>query len=202
MKNMKTVLATLAVVALATSAMAVQTQTIWVSDSGGGISLVPAVSTSGSVIYSGGDTFWTVVISTGVASPPAIGQGTLSAPVLDLNVQATSSGIGGSGSHPLSITFGADGYGPTVGTFSGIMSGHLVSGTGQAMTFNTYHDASPIVTPPGTLLTTESFPGGATYTGTAVSGAVNLASPYALEEVVTLQAAVGGASYSLDGSLV
>jgi hypothetical protein len=202
MRSIKTLLATMAVVALATSAMAVQTQTIWVSDSGGGISLVPAVSTSGSVLYSGSDSFWTVVISTGVASPPAVGQGTLSAPVLDLNVQATSAGGANASLHPLSITFGADGYGPTLGTFSAIMSGHLVSGSGHAMTFNTYWDTSPIATPPGTLLTTESFPGGATYTGTEVSGSQNLLAPYSLEEVVILQANANGASYSLDGSLV
>jgi hypothetical protein len=204
MNRIKTVLATLAVVACAVSAMAIQNQTIWVSDSGGGISLVPATSTSGAVVYSGGDAFWTVVISTGVASPPAVGQGTLTAPVLDLNVQATSAGGANASLHPLSITFGADGYGPTAGMFNGIMSGHVVSGSGQSMTFNTYYEANntPIANPSATLLTAQSFPDGATYNGTATSGAVNLAALYALEEVVTLQANANGATYSLDGSLI
>lgn len=204
MKSIKSVLATLAVVACAASAMAVQTQTIWVSDSGGGISLTPATSTSGSVIYSGSDSLWTVVISTGVASPPAVGQGTLTAPVLDLNIQATSAGGSTASAHPLLITFGADGYGPTAGQFLATMSGHLVSGTGHALTYNTYSEANntPIANPSATLLTTMSFPGGATYNSMTTSGAVSLASPYALEEVVTIQANSSGASYSLDGSLV
>jgi hypothetical protein len=204
MKSIKTLLATLAVVACAASAMAVQTQTIWVSDGGGGISLVPSTSTSGSVVYSGSDAFWTVVISTGVASPPAVGQGTLSSPVLDLNVQATSVGGDPGNLHALIVTFGADGYGPTLGSFLGRMSGHAASGAGQTVTLNTYYKANniPVANPSTTLLTASgALSNPLSYDSLTGSGPVNLAALYALEEVITIQSAAAGASYSLDGSL-
>jgi hypothetical protein len=201
MKSIKTVLATLAVMVWAGSAVATMTQTIWVNDNGGGLSTTPATSASGVVVYSSSDTFWTVVISTGTASPPASGQGTTFAPVMDLNVQAISSAINSVDSHPLTITFGADGYGPTVGQFLAIMSGHLVSGTAHAVTYNTYYDVSPIVSPPGTLLTA-SGPLVSSFNGSWTSSVVSLASPYSLEEVITIQASpTEAASYSLDGSI-
>jgi len=209
MKSLKMALVALAMVALAVSAMAIQNQVIWVTDGGGGISLTPVTSTSGVVTYTGNDSYWTVVVSTGTAYPPATGQGTLGSPVMDLTVAATSSGISGAGSHPLSITFGADGYGPTSGTFASWMTGHLVSGTANSVLFNTYDTVSPIAppgsTPPaGTLLTTSGAMSGPLYnSGTIVSSTVALAAPYGLEEYVDIQAAAGSpTTYSLDGSLL
>jgi hypothetical protein len=202
MKSIKTLLATVAVVACAASAMAIQTQTIWVSDGGGGISVVPVTSTSGVVSYAGSDAFWSVVVSTGTSYPPAIGPGSITAPVMDLSVTATSVGGASSSLHPLSITFGADGFGPTAGVFLGLLSGHVVSGTANSLTFNTYHDTSPIATPPGTLLTTSGALAGPTYSSSVLSGPMNLASPYALEEVFVIQGGLNSASYSLDGSLI
>jgi hypothetical protein len=206
MKSMKTVLAALAVVALAGSAVATQTQTIWVSDSGGGISLTPATSTSGSVSYTGSDAFWSIVLLSGTAYPPTTGQGSLADPVLDLSVTATSVGSANASLHPLVVTFGADGFGPTSGSFAAQLSGHVVTGSAHPLLFNTYSAASPISglsTPPaGTLLTTSGSLAGPTYdSGPISSGSESLGSPYALEEVITIQADANGASYSLDGGL-
>jgi hypothetical protein len=199
----RTILATLAVVAWAASAMAVQNQVIWVSDAGGGISIVPSESTSGVVSYTSADAFWTVVVSTGTASPPA-GQGTLASPVLGFSVTATSSGIINATLHPLSVTFGADGFGPTVGTATATLSGN-VSGTPYPVTFSTYSAASPLPPlasgpPAGTLLATGSLPG-PIYNSGPIPIALNLAAPYALEEVLTIQAGPWISSYSLDGNL-
>ena len=187
--------------------MAIQNQVVWVSDSSGGISLTPATSTSGVVTYTGSDTFWSVVVSTGTAYPPAVGQGTLSAPVMDLSIIATSTGAAGSSGHTLSITFGADGFGPTSGGFMALMSGHLVSGTANPVVFSTDYAttptslAGPPASPPaGTQLTTSGSLAGPTYSSLVDSGIVTLGSPYILEEVVTIGAATAG-SYSLDGSL-
>ena len=205
MRSIKAVLGTLAVMALAGSAMAVQNQVIWVSDNGTALVGSPSASTSGAITFSGSDAFWTVVISTGTAYPPLSGQGSLSSPVTDLSITATEIGDSAA-THALTITFGADGYGPTAGAFAAILSGHVVSGTGQTVTYNSYYTGSPLnpasMTPPaGTLLTASGPVAPATYNSTVSSAGVSLAAPYALEEVVTIGSSPQGASYSLDASL-
>jgi len=206
MRSIKAVLGTLAVMALAGSAMAVQNQVIWVSDNGTALVGSPSASTSGAITFSGSDAFWTVVISTGTAYPPLVGPGTLSSPVMDLSITATEIGDS-SATHALTITFGADGFGPTAGAFAAILSGHVVSGAGgQTVTYNSYYTGSPLnpasVTPPaGTLLTASGPVAPSVYNSTVSSAGVSLAAPYALEEVVTIGSSPDGASYSLDASL-
>ena len=151
----------------------------------------------------GSDAFWNVVVTFGTAYPPASGQGTATSPVLVLQITATSSGF--ANLHPLIVTFGSDGYGPTAGVFNSLLSGHTIAGTGQSMTFNTFYrtDNSLIPNPPTTALTSSgaSLTGPTLYNGLWTSGAVNLAGPYSLMEVITILAPQGGAGYVLDGSL-
>jgi hypothetical protein len=77
-------------VAWAASAMAAQNQAIWVSDNGGGISLTPATSTNGTVLYTGSDAFWSSVIVVGVAYPPNSGLATLGSPAINVSISALS----------------------------------------------------------------------------------------------------------------
>ncbi len=199
MKHLKLLIGVVAAMGLASSAYAVPT--ISVSDAGGGLSLVPVTSASGAVTYSSSDGFWSIVISTGLSSPPLLGQGTLASPVMDLSVTAISTGISGADAHPLTITFSSDGFGPSVGTFDASITGQLVAGTAHPVTFSTFYstaNAIPALTP----LTTTTL-SGPSYNGTAIGTAGSLGTPYSLSEVVTISAVAGsGAQYSLDAKLV
>jgi hypothetical protein len=198
MKTIKTILATLAVVALAGSALAIQTQTVQVSDNGGGISITPVTSTSGVVTYSGSDSYWSLVISTATSYPPQSGGGTLGAPVMDLSITATSTSADSS-ANPLTITFTSTGFGPTTGMFEDTMSGHTVFGTGATVTFSTDYSTAN-ATPATTALTSVGTMPGPSYLGSWSSSVVSLAAPYSLSEVVTIAGAPSD-SYSLDGNL-
>ena len=157
-------------------------------------------SASGSVIYTGSDDYWSVVVSTGIVSPPASGQGTFISPVMDVQIQATSLAVANADLHPLTVTLGGDGFGPSSGAFLATLSGHAPAGNGQPVTFDTLYDggnAMPATTPltsSGSLLN---------YNGTWTSAGLSLDAPYSLSEVITIQAnPQQGATYSLDGSLV
>jgi VPDSG-CTERM motif len=199
MKRINTGLATLAVV-LGLTGSATAIPTIWVSDKGGGLSTDPVTSPSGVVTYTSTDPFWTIVVSTGVVYPPAIGQGTLSSPVMDISVTATSVGGANASDHPLTVILGADGFGPTSDGFLATLSGHAPTGTGQQVTFDTFYStANPNAMPADTALTSSGSL--LNYNGTWMSTGLDLAAPYSLSEVVTIQATGDGATYSLDGSL-
>jgi hypothetical protein len=85
-----------------------------------------------------------------------------------------------------------------VGQFLAIMTGHMVSGASQGITFNTYYEANntPVANPSATLLTASG-----TLPSSQTSSAVSLVSSYALEEVITIQASSTEATYSLDASV-
>jgi hypothetical protein len=196
MKRLKMLAVTLGVVAVTSSVLAIPTLTI--SDS---TTTVTLTSASGLVIYGNPnfDGLWSVVISTG-ETKPAIGG--VANPVFDLNVQATSLG-GAVPANNLVIKFSDNGFGPTAGNFQGVLSGHVVSGTGQPVTYNTYYDAGDITGATTTLLTTLGPLPGPGYNGAATGGPVNQAL-YSISQVLTIGVnAVGtpGGSYSLDASL-
>jgi hypothetical protein len=192
-KRMKTILAILAIVTFVGLAWA--SPTISVNDNGGGLSTVPVSSASGSVVYSSSDSFWSLVIATGLASPPYAGYGTLSDPYMDLSIHATSLSVPGANLHPLTISFSSDKvYGPSSGEFLAQLSGQVLIGSGQTVTFNTYANT--------TLLITSGNVPGPGYVGSWTSGDVNVGNPYSLTEVITIQASsVAGASYSVGGTL-
>src|SRR5579862_390025 len=133
MKNLfKYSMAAVAAMALAGSVYA--TPTLVVSD-GSGISQI-STSASGVVTISTSDAQWTVVVSTGISSPPALGAGTASSPVMDLSISATYIGNGSAG-NPLTVSWGSDGFGPTSGSVIATLTGHVVSGTGNSVGFTT-----------------------------------------------------------------
>jgi VPDSG-CTERM motif len=203
MKNLlKHSMVAVATMALAGSVYAIPT--LVVTD-GSGISAIQT-SASGVVTISTSDGDWSVVVSTGISSPPAIGQGTASEPVMDLAITATYIGNGTAG-NPLTISFGSDAFGPSSGSVIAELTGHVVSGTGNAVGFTTVAASGSVLptttTPkiPGTTLTSTSIPNlGGAYSSFVLGGPLNLSS-YSLDEVVTLTGNAGGSSYSIDASL-
>jgi hypothetical protein len=194
-------IAALALVAWAASAMAAQNQAIWVSDNGGGISLTPATSTNGTVLYTGSDAFWSSVIVVGVAYPPNSGLATLGSPAINVSISALSVGGANANLHPLTVTFSADGFGPTYGTFAAMLNGHMISGLGQSLTFNTYcNPANTLGTNAPAILLTSS---GSllNYSGRWTNSAISLIAPYSLSEVFTINASTSAAGYSLAADL-
>ena len=211
MKKLKMLAVALGMVAMVSSALAVPT--LIVTDNGVQVGST-TTSASGVVTFSGGDTFWTIVVSTGIAYPPATGQGTVGAPVMDLSVQATS--LGTTVGHNLAIYFGSDNnaslgganvlYGPTSGHINAMLTGQVASGTGAGVTYNTYFATSgalPTLGTPlisgSTLTTTGSLPG-PLYNSGNVSGPL-VATSYSLEQAVFITGSSAGVSYSLDASL-
>lgn len=191
-----------AVMLLAGSVYAIPT--LVVTD-GSGISSINT-SANGVVVINTSDSEWSVVVATGVSSPPALGGGTPSNPVMDIDITATYIGNGTAG-NPLTISFGADAFGPTHGDVVATLTGNLVSGTGNVVHFSTL-DASGSVLPTtgtpiisGTTLTSAAIPdSGGNYSSTLAGGPLNLSS-YSLDEAITLTGNRGGSSYSLDASL-
>lgn len=203
MKNLfKYSMVATATMALAGSVYAIPT--LVVTD-GSGISSI-STSASGVVNIITSDSDWSVVVATGTSWPPALGQGTASEPVMDLSITATYIG-NGTGGNPLTISFGADGFGPSNGGVIADLTGHVVSGSGNTVNFTTL-DASGSVLPStghqaisGTTLTSAAIPNiGGNYSSMLFGGPVNLSS-YSLDEVITLTGSAGGSSYSIDASL-
>ncbi len=210
MKNLfKHSIVAVATMALAGSVYAIPT--LVVSD-GSGISSI-STSASGAVTINTSDSQWSVVIATGTSYPPALGQGTASAPVMDLSITATYIGNGVLG-NPLTISFGADAFGPTAGNVIATLTGHVVSGTGNSVGYSTIAASGsvlPTVGTPviaGTVLTSTTIPNsGGNYTSGLVGGPINLSS-YSLDQVITLTGNLflgpgtgTGSSYSIDASL-
>jgi len=190
---------------LAGPAKAVQIQSPLGTDGITGDLYSPSKSSSGIAVSTVSDAWWTVKV-TATASPPASGQGTLTAPVLDLSVNAVS--YGDAGAHPMTIILAVGGFGPTSAAWQATLNGDTVSGVGQSVTFNSYYESSSSATSPGlnglpqeTLLTSSSSLAGPTYAGTWFSAPTTLSSPYLLEEVITIQASAAPAAYNLDARL-
>jgi hypothetical protein len=194
MKRIKLLAMALATMAVTGSALAIPT--LIISD---GVTSTSLTSASGIVVYSNTsfDGAWSVVISTG-ETKPALGSATT--PIFDLNIQATS--LTSAATHNLTITFSDNGFGPTSGNFQAILSGHLVAGTGQNVTYNTYYDAGNVTGATTTPLTSSGAVPPPNYNSTVGGGPVNQ-SLYSLTQVVTIGGAGTGAggSYSLDASL-
>jgi hypothetical protein len=185
--------------------------TVVITDGSGGTISAIGTSASGVVTVTTSDGFWSVVVATGISSPPALGQGTPSNPTMDLSITATYIGPNLSGTgNPLTISFGSDGFGPSSGNIVAELTGHMISGTGNAIGFKTI-DASGSVLPTtgspaisGTTLTTANVLLGSgpnnTYFSELTGGPINLAN-YSIDEVVTLTGNPGGSAYSIDASL-
>src|ERR1039457_1471948 len=184
----------IAVAALTASLAAYAVPTIIVTD--GVVSSGPITTPGGgSVIYVNGsfDNSWSVVI-TGGTTKPLFGNAT--DPVMDITIQASSSGS----VNDLTITFSETDFGPTAAAFSSELDGHMVTGSGSPVTYNAYYDAGNTVGALTTQLTDIGplSPGESGFypTTTASSASVAL-SAYSLSQVVKIGGATAGA-YSLN----
>jgi hypothetical protein len=189
MKKLKILALALGALAVAGSAPAASTLTI--SD---GVTSTTVFGVAGIVTYVNGsfDSAWSVVAVTGETKPAL---GSASNPRMDLSIQVTSLGP----PRPLVITFSDNSFGPPPTNFQATLTGHLTSGTGATITYNTYYDAANVTGAETTLLTASGFLAPPIYSSTSTGGPINQA-PCSLTQVVTIGGAPGG-SYTLDASL-
>jgi hypothetical protein len=195
MKKLKTLMVALGAVAMTGSAFAIPT--LIISD---GVTSTSLTSASGIVTYANAtfDNAWSVVISTGETKPVL---GSAVSPTFDLNVQATSLSL--SPVRNLTISFSDNGFGPSPSSFQAQLSGHLVSGVGQNVLYNTYVDAGNVTSATTTLLTTSGSLTPPTY-ASLVGGTAGSLALYSITQVLTINGTptgTAGGSYSLDGSL-
>src|ERR1039458_6387963 len=198
MKKLQILAVALGALAVAGSALA--TATLTISD---GVTTTTVASPSGTVNYVNGsfDSAWSVVIVTGQTKPAL---GSACKPAMDLNIQATSLS-----SPPtrnltiITITFSDNSFGPSPTNFTATLTGHLTSGAGQTIAYNTYYDAANVTGAKTTLLTASGILAPPTYSSANTSGPTNLCL-YSLTQVVTIggAGAAAGSSYSLDASLI
>jgi hypothetical protein len=194
-----------AVVALAGSVQALPT--LVVTDGNAAFNQI-AVGAGGSASITTSDGNWAIVISSGTSQPPLPG-GNPSSPIMDVSIQAIYLGSGPGTGNPLTISWANDSFGPTSGTFVGVMTGHGFSGPVNPITWTIYDAAgthlpsiaSPL--PPG-VMTTSAVINPSALPATLVAGPVSLANPYTLGEEVILTGSVAngvGSSYSFDASI-
>ena len=167
MKKLKILALALGALAVVGSALAASTLNI--SD---GITSTTLTSPTGVVNYTNGsfDSAWSVVAVTGKTKPAL---GSTSNPRMDLSIQATS--LAGLPNHPLVITFSDNSFGPPPTNVQATVTGQLTSGTGQAITYNTYYDAANVTGAETTLLTASGILSPPIYSSTNTSGPINQA---------------------------
>jgi hypothetical protein len=184
---------------LANSALATPTLVIW--DDGGASSAVTLADPTGIAMYVNPtfDNAWSVVIST-AETKPAFGSAT--SPVMDIMIQATSLGTSGRNLH---FSWSDDAFGPLVnGVVQAQLSGHVVSGTGAGVQYQTFYHAGAGVwntatAPSWTQLTDSGVLTPPYYM--SIQNNTLVQSSFGLDEYLTI-AAVPGGSYSLDASLI
>jgi hypothetical protein len=193
MKRLKLLSMALGAVALTSSALAIPT--LIISD---GVTSTSLTSASGIINYSSSsfDGAWSVVIST-AETKPALGNA--ANPIMDINAQVTS--LTFSPTRNLVITFFDTDFGPSPSAFLAQLSGHTITGTPQAVSYNTYYSALNNGATTSALTASGSLPG-PNY-NSLVSGSAGTLALYSLTQVLTIGGAgtAPGASYSLDASL-
>jgi hypothetical protein len=147
------------------------TTTIIVSDNGAG----DGSSALGRIVWDGTIGNWTLNTHVGTTFPAI---GTLSNPQMDLSFNATSNGNGGT----LTLTFSADGFGPTNGTAMAQIGG-TAQGTVGYQTFggnsNTIFDTTHQLTSQGPF-------GPGAFSGTVAGGTVSNVGPYSLTQQLVI----------------
>ena len=133
---------------------------------------------------------WSLSISTGVTKPAL---GGVTNPVMDLVIQASSTGAGS-----LTYTFSDVGFGPAPGTLNAAVSGQVISGAPTTVGYSVYGDSNNVEGALTTLLTTTGTIPLPLMTGNA--GTLPSSSAFSLSEVVILTAS-GASAVSVDASL-
>ena len=154
------------------------TTTITISDNGAG----DAQGAAGQVVWIGSIGNWTLNVHTGSTYPVI---GTLTNPMLDLSFNATSNGAGGT----LTISFAADGFGPTAGTAQASIGGTIAAG--GSLTYNTYGGTNNTNFSLVNQLTSQGPFGAGAFSGSAAGGVVSNPGPYALTQVVSITHGAG-----------
>lgn len=151
--------------------------TLTITDNGAG----DAQAAPGQVVFVGSLGVWTLNVHTGTTFPAL---GTLASPVLDLSFNATSAAPG-----TLTVSFSADGFGPT----SSVSSQGAVGGTTQGtVLYNSYGGTNNTLFSTSNLLTTQGPFGGPAFSSTTTGGSINNVGPYSLTQVVTIMHAGAG----------
>jgi hypothetical protein len=197
MKKLKMLAVALGTVVVTSSALAVPTLTIWDAALTTTVAAVGGIANYVNSAFDSGQ--WSIVIST-AETKPAIGSAL--APVMDLSVQATSLG----GGRNLNVSWSDNAFGPFNSKLGAQLSGHVVTGTGSTVLYNTYYDAAngPVSTG-GTIAggptpyTTSGLLAPSTYSSFQGGATINN-SAFGLTELLTITSVPGG-SYSLDASL-
>ena len=132
---------------------------------------------------------WSLSVSTGLTKP-ALGNSTN--PVMDLVIQASSTGAGS-----LTYTFSDNNFGSAPGTLKAAVSGQVISGAPTTVDYSVYGDQGDTLGALTTLSTT---------TGTiplpvltSISGPLALSPQFSLSQVVQLTAS-GASAVSVDAS--
>jgi hypothetical protein len=159
---------------------------ISISDNGAG-DLNPA---TGELTLSTNVGVWSLSISTGVTKPAL---GGVTNPVMDLVIQASSTGAGS-----LTYTFSDNNFGSAPGTLKAAVSGHVISGAPTTVDYSVYGDQGDTVGALTTLLTTTGTTPLPVLTSN--SGPLALSSQFSLSQVVQLTAS-GSSAVSMDASL-
>ena len=200
MKKLKMLAVALGTVVVTSSALAVPTLTIWDANVTTTVAAVSGIATYGNVAFDGQ---WSVVIST-AETKPALGSALN--PAMDLNVQATSLGAAAPANN-LHVSWSDNAFGPFNADIQAQLSGHVVSGTGATVQYDTYYSAANGLSTggalAGSLYTTSGLvaPSLATKGYASVQNGVNINnSAFGVTELLTITSAPGG-SYSLDASL-
>lgn len=132
---------------------------------------------------------WSLSIATGVTAPAL---GGFTNPVMDLVIQASSTGAGS-----LTYTFSDINFSHTSGSVNATLSGHVISGAPATVDYSVYGNGNNTLGALTTLLATtgsNSLP-----IVTTASGALALSSPFSLSQVVQLTAS-GPSAVSVDAS--
>jgi PEP-CTERM motif len=133
---------------------------------------------------------WSLSISTGVSKPNL---GSSTNPVMDLVIQASSTGAGS-----LTYTFSDLSFSHGPGTLNSTVSGQVIYGLPTTVDYSVYGDSNNVAGALTTLLTTtgtNSLPVVA-----SASGPLTFASSFSLSQVVQLTAS-GASAVSVDASL-
>jgi hypothetical protein len=144
------------------------------------------------------DEAWKVVVVGGRTKPLT---GSATAPALDLSVQCTSQVF--SPARDLTIIFSDTDFGPTVGTFQAVMNGHMISGTGAPVSYQTFLDPGNVSGTNVLLTSSGNVPlAGNSYSNVTVSAAARYGL-YSVSQMVRIPgSALAVDSYSLSFSLV
>ncbi len=133
---------------------------------------------------------WTLSIATGVTAPAL---GSFTNPVMDLVIQASSTGAGS-----LTYTFSEIGFSHAPGTLNSAVSGHVISGAPATIDYTVFGNSNNLVGAlTSQLSTTGTIP---LPVLTSNSGSLAFTSSFSLSQVVQVNAS-GATSVSIDASL-